>query len=214
LIKVLVVDDHDLVRMGLARMLADVKGLSVVGQARTGEEALLNMRFLQPNVVLMDVQMPGIGGVETTRKMAERYPHSKILVVSAHEEEPFLSRILEAGASGYITKGTDLSEMIDAIHKISSGQCYFSADIAAKLAQNWLNRKNQEDSPFDSLSRREMQMAEMVIHGQTNQDIADTMGVAPTTLSTYRARIYEKLEVENDVQLTHLAMRFGMLKKE
>jgi len=211
---VLVVDDHDLVRMGLARMLADVKGLLVVGEARTGEEALHSMRSLQPNVVLMDVQMPGIGGVEATRKMAERYPQSKILVVSAHEEEPFLSRILEAGASGYITKGTDLSEMIEAIHKISSGQRYFSADIAAKLAQNWLNRKNQEDSPFESLSRREMQMAEMIVNGQTNQDIADTMGVAPTTLSTYRTRIFSKLEIENDVQLTHLAMRFGILQKK
>lgn len=214
LIKVLLVDDHDIVRMGVARMLDDVKDLTVVGQAKTGEEAIQCVKQLKPDVVLMDIQMPGIGGVEATRKLAERFSKIKILAVSAHEEEPLPSRILDAGASGYITKGTCLDEMVQAIRRVAMGERYFSADIAVRLAKNWANRDKVAKSPFDALSRREVQMAQMIADGKSNQDIADIMGIAISTLSTYRYRIYNKLEIENDVQLTHLAMRFAVVKKE
>ena len=214
LIKVLLVDDHDIVRMGVARMLADVKDLTVVGQVKTGEEAIDFVRRTQPDVILMDVQMPGIGGVEATRKLAERFSRIKILAVSAHEEEPIPSRILGAGASGYITKGTCLDEMVKAIRLVAQGEQYFSNEIANQLARNWANRDKASSSPFEALSRREMQMTEMIVDGKGNQDIADTMGVALTTLSTYRSRIYSKLNIDNDVKLTHLAMRFGVAKKE
>jgi two-component system invasion response regulator UvrY len=214
LIKVLLVDDHDIVRMGVARMLADVKDLTVVGQVKTGEEAIDFVRRTQPDVILMDVQMPGIGGVEATRKLVERFSRIKILAVSAHEEEPIPSRILGAGASGYITKGTCLDEMVKAIRLVAQGEQYFSNEIANQLARNWTNRDKASSSPFEALSRREMQMTEMIVDGKGNQDIADTMGVALTTLSTYRSRIYSKLNIDNDVKLTHLAMRFGVAKKE
>jgi DNA-binding NarL/FixJ family response regulator len=214
LIKVLLVDDHDIVRMGVARMLADVKDLTVVGQVKTGEEAIDFVRRTQPDVILMDVQMPGIGGVEATRKLVERFSRIKILAVSAHEEEPIPSRILGAGASGYITKGTCLDEMVKAIRLVAQGEQYFSNEIANQLARNWANRDKASSSPFEALSRREMQMTEMIVDGKGNQDIADTMGVALTTLSTYRSRIYSKLNIDNDVKLTHLAMRFGVAKKE
>lgn len=214
MIKVLLVDDHDIVRMGVARMLADVKDLTVVGQVKTGEEAIDFVRRTQPDVILMDVQMPGIGGVEATRKLVERFSRIKILAVSAHEEEPIPSRILGAGASGYITKGTCLDEMVKAIRLVAQGEQYFSNEIANQLARNWANRDKASASPFEALSRREMQMTEMIVDGKGNQDIADTMGVALTTLSTYRSRIYSKLNIDNDVKLTHLAMRFGVAKKE
>jgi DNA-binding NarL/FixJ family response regulator len=200
--------------MGVARMLADVKDLTVVGQVKTGEEAIDFVRRTQPDVILMDVQMPGIGGVEATRKLVERFSRIKILAVSAHEEEPIPSRILGAGASGYITKGTCLDEMVKAIRLVAQGEQYFSNEIANQLARNWTNRDKASSSPFEALSRREMQMTEMIVDGKGNQDIADTMGVALTTLSTYRSRIYSKLNIDNDVKLTHLAMRFGVAKKE
>lgn len=214
LIKVLLVDDHDIVRMGVARMLEDIKDLVVVGQAKTGEEAINSVRQLKPDVVLMDIQMPGIGGVEATRKLAERFSKIKILAVSAHEAEPLPSRILDAGASGYITKGTCLDEMVQAIRKVAAGERHFSAEIALCLAKNWANRDKAGKSPFEGLSRRQLQMVEMIADGKSNQDIADIMGIAISTLSTYRYRIYHKLEIENDVQLTHLAMRFALVKKE
>jgi len=214
LIKVLLVDDHDIVRMGVARMLDDIKDLVVVGQAKTGEEAITSVRQLKPDVVLMDIQMPGIGGVEATRKLAERFSKIKILAVSAHQEEPLPSRILDAGASGYITKGTCLDEMVQAIRKVAAGERYFSAEIALSLAKNWANRDKAGVSPFDLLSRREVQLVQMIADGKSNQDIADIMGIAISTLSTYRYRIYNKLEIENDVQLTHLAIRFALVQKE
>lgn len=214
LIKVLLVDDHDIVRMGVARMLDDIKDLVVVGQAKTGEEAITSVRQLKPDVVLMDIQMPGIGGVEATRKLAERFSKIKILAVSAHQEEPLPSRILDAGASGYITKGTCLDEMVQAIRKVAAGERYFSAEIALSLAKNWANRDKAGVSPFDLLSRREIQLVQMIADGKSNQDIADIMGIAISTLSTYRYRIYNKLEIENDVQLTHLAIRFALVQKE
>ena len=116
MIKVLLVDDHELVRMGMSRMLSDVGDITVVGEACNGEEALTQAKKLKPNVVLMDVQMPGIGGIEATRKLAHSFPQVAILVVTICEEEPFPSRILKAGALGYITKGTGLEEMVLAIH--------------------------------------------------------------------------------------------------
>lgn len=211
LIRVLVVDDHEVIRIGLKGTLKDIKDILVVGEAKTGEEAVKIIPLLHPNVVLMDVQMPGMGGIEATRKIVKQYENSKILALSAHDEEPFLSNILAAGALGYVTKGASLDEMIEAIHQVAAGQRYFGKDIASRVASNLLDKKT---SPFALLSPRERQMAEMVVNGQTNQDIADTMSVAPTTLSTYRTRIYEKLDVENDVQLTHLALRFGVFKKD
>ena len=214
LVKVFLVDDHDIVRMGVARMLDDIKDLVVVGQAKTGEEAITSVRQLKPDVVLMDIQMPGIGGVEATRKLAERFSKIKILAVSAHQEEPLPSRILDAGASGYITKGTCLDEMVQAIRKVAAGERYFSAEIALSLAKNWANRDKAGVSPFDLLSRREIQLVQMIADGKSNQDIADIMGIAISTLSTYRYRIYNKLEIENDVQLTHLAIRFALVQKE
>jgi two-component system invasion response regulator UvrY len=130
-------------------------------------------------VVLMDVQMPGIGGVEATRKLVERFSRVKILAVSAHEEEPIPSRILGAGASGYITKGTCLDEMVKAIRlKLLKGSSYFSAMKSQhQLAKNWANRDKASVSPFEALSRREMQMTEMIVDGKSNQDIADMMGM-------------------------------------
>lgn len=212
MIKVLLVDDHDLVRMGMKRMLADVADVQVVGDASTGEDAIKLVKSLKPHVVLMDVQMPGIGGIEATRKLAQSFPRLAILVVTVCEEEPFPSRILKAGAMGYITKGTGLQEMVDAIRKVASGQRYLSADVAALLADNWLEKDKKEQSPFDELSEREMQVALMIVNCKNSQEIADTLFVSPKTISTYRYRIYEKLKVDNDVKLTHLAMRFGYVQ--
>lgn len=214
MINVLLVDDHELVRMGMSRMLSDVVDISVVGEACNGEDALMMVRQLKPHVVLMDVQMPGIGGIEATRKLAHSFPQLGILVVTACEEEPFPSRILKAGALGYITKGTDLEEMVLAIRKVAVGQRYLSADVAAQLAGNWLEKDKVNTSPFELLSEREMQVATMIVNCRGNQEIADSMFISPRTISTYRYRIFEKLAVDSDVKLTHLAIRFGLLQSD
>lgn len=207
---VLVVDDHELVRTGICRMLQDQSDIEVVGQAESGEEAIVLARQFKPDVVLLDVNMPGIGGVETTRRLLQINPNSHILAVSGLAQEPYPSLLLKAGAKGYITKGAPMIEMVRAIHKVMSGGKYFSADIAEQLASSYLSEQSQ--SPFDTLSEREMQVAMMVVNCISAQEIADKLFVSVKTVNTYRYRIFEKLNVDSDVKLTHLAMRYGLIK--
>ena len=210
MINVLVVDDHDLVRTGIRRMLADVDGVNVVGEADSGETALLRTRELKPDLVLMDVKMPGIGGLEATRKIIRSHPDIKVIAVTACDEEPFPTRLLQAGAAGYLTKGAALEEMIKAIRQVFAGQRYISADIAQQLALKQFQPQG-DASPFDLLSEREMQIALMIADCQKVQTISDKLCLSPKTVNTYRYRIFEKLKIETDVQLVRLAMRHGMV---
>lgn len=212
MIKVLVVDDHDLVRMGITRMLADISGLKVVGEAASGEDAVRLARELSPQVVLMDVKMPGIGGLEATRKLLRQDPDIRVLAVTVCEEEPFPSRLLKAGAAGYLTKGAALDEMVRAIRTVASGQRYISPEIAQQLALKNLNE--EKNSPFDALSEREMQITMMIVSCQKVQEISDRLFLSPKTVNSYRYRIFEKLGINSDVELTLLAVRHGLLSSD
>jgi two-component system invasion response regulator UvrY len=203
-----VVDDHDLVRTGITRMLADIDGLQVVGEADSGEMALKMARELKPDVVLMDVKMPGIGGLEATRKLLRSQPDTKVVAVTVCEEDPFPTRLLQAGAAGYLTKGAGLDEMVQAIRLAFAGQRYISPQIAQQLA---LKPFQPQGSPFDTLSEREIQIALMIVGCQKVQIISDKLCLSPKTVNTYRYRIFEKLSVTSDVELTLLAVRHGMV---
>ncbi|AGZ35877.1 two-component system response regulator UvrY [Pseudomonas sp. SWI6] len=208
MIRVLVVDDHDLVRTGITRMLADIDGLQVVGEADSGESALKQVRELKPDVVLMDVKMPGIGGLEATRKLLRSHPDIKVVAVTVCEEDPFPTRLMQAGAAGYLTKGAGLDEMVQAIRLAFAGQRYISPQIAQQLA---LKSFQPQGSPFDALSEREIQIALMIVGCQKVQIISDKLCLSPKTVNTYRYRIFEKLSVTSDVELTLLAVRHGMV---
>ncbi|MBB1521459.1 UvrY/SirA/GacA family response regulator transcription factor [Aquipseudomonas campi] len=210
MIKVLVVDDHDLVRTGITRMLADIDGLQVIGQADSGEESLKKARELKPDVVLMDVKMPGIGGLEATRKLLRSYPDLKVIAVTACEDDLFPTRLLQAGAAGYLTKGAALEEMVQAIRMAFAGQRYISSQIAQQLALKSF-QPNNSGSPFDSLSEREIQIALMIANCHKVQTISDKLCLSPKTVNTYRYRIYEKLSITSDVELALLAVRHGMV---
>lgn len=209
-IKVLVADDHDLVRMGIARMLHDHPEIEVIGEADNGDSAVLQSKKLQPDVVLLDVNMPNIDGVEATRRIKQFSADIKILAVSSLTAQPYPSMLLKAGVNGYITKGTPLDEMIRAIKKVHAGSKYFSHDVAEQLADAVLGE--QAESPFDLLSERERQVAMMVVNCQSTQEIADQLFVSAKTVNTYRYRIFEKLGVDSDVKLTHLAIRHGLIQ--
>ncbi|MBA6119252.1 UvrY/SirA/GacA family response regulator transcription factor [Pseudomonas putida] len=204
----LVVDDHDLVRTGITRMLADIDGLQVVGEADSGESALKLARELKPDVVLMDVKMPGIGGLEATRKLLRSHPDTKVVAVTVCEDDPFPTRLMQAGAAGYLTKGAGLDEMVQAIRLAFAGQRYISPQIAQQLA---LKSFQPQGSPFDALSEREIQIALMIVGCQKVQIISDKLCLSPKTVNTYRYRIFEKLSVTSDVELTLLAVRHGMV---
>jgi len=205
-----VVDDHDLVRAGITRMLADIDGLQVVGQGSSGEEALKKARELKPDVILMDVKMPGIGGLEATRKLQRSCPDIKVIAVTVCEEDPFPTRLLQAGAAGYLTKGAALDEMVQAIRQVFAGQRYISPQIAQQLAlKSFLPQ--QGGSPFDLLSEREIQIALMIANCEKVQSISDKLCLSPKTVNTYRYRIFEKLSITSDVELALLAVRHGMV---
>ncbi len=211
-IKVLVVDDHDLVRMGITRMLTDIGGIKVVGEAACGEDALRLARDLHPQVVLMDVKMPGIGGLEATRKLLRQDPDIRVVAVTVCDEEPFPSRLLKAGAAGYLTKGAALDEMVKAIRAVAAGQRYISPEIAQQLALK--NLDDEKGSPFELLSEREMQITMMIVNCQKVQEISDRLFLSPKTVNSYRYRIFEKLGIDSDVELTLLAVRHGLLSTD
>ena len=190
-------------------MLADIDGLQVVGQAESGEESLVKARELKPDVVLMDVKMPGIGGLGATTKLLRSHPDIKVVVVTVCEEDPFPTRLLQAGAAGYLTKGAGLAEMVQAIRLVFAGQRYISPQIAQQLAIK--SFQPVSDSPFDALSEREIQIALMIVGCQKVQSISDKLCLSPKTVNTYRYRIFEKLAISSDVELTLLAVRHGMV---
>ncbi len=211
MIKVLLVDDHDLVRKGIKRLLDDVDDINVIAEAGTGEQAIRIVKELKPDVVLMDVSMPGIGGLEATRKINKSCPETKIIAVTIHDNDPFPVRLLEAGALGYLTKGCDIDNIVDAIRSVYKGNRFLSPEIAQALALTFLPGGNK--SPFDQLSQREMQVMIMVTEGKCIRDISEQLCLSPKTISTYRYRLYEKLRVENDVELTHLAIPHGIIEE-
>ncbi len=185
-------------------------GLKVVGQAESGEEALKKTRELKPDVVLMDVKMPGIGGLEATRKLSRSNPDIKVIAVTVCEEDPFPTRLLQAGAAGYLTKGAALEEMVQAIRLVFAGQRYISPQIAQQLALKSF-QPQQSGSPFDLLSEREIQIALMIANCEKVQSISDKLCLSPKTVNTYRYRIFEKLSITSDVELALLAVRHGMV---
>lgn len=209
---ILLVDDHDLVRTGLRRLLADIPELAVVGEAESGEDALRLCRELQPDLVLMDLKMPGIGGLEATRKITTHFPHIKVLAVSGVEDDLYASRLLQAGASGYVIKGGPFEDMLRAIRKVMAGQRYLSAPVAEQLALRQFD--GAEASPFERLSERELQIALMVVNCHKVQDISEQLNLSPKTVNSYRYRLFEKLGIESDVELTHMAIKYGMVESQ
>jgi len=214
LTKILVVDDHDLVRMGIVRMLADIEGYQVVGDAKSGEEAVTKARILKPDVVLMDVKMPGMGGLEATKKLLTVNPVIKIIAVTACDDDIYPTRLMQAGAVGYVTKGAEFTEITDAINKVIRGDLYMSNSIAQQLALRTFSGGNSQESPFEKLSQRELQTAMLIANGQKVNDIANTFCVSPKTVNSYRYRIFEKLDINSDVELTLLAVKHNLLDPE
>ncbi|TKB44752.1 UvrY/SirA/GacA family response regulator transcription factor [Thalassotalea mangrovi] len=212
MIKVLLVDDHDLVRTGIRRILDDVKGIKVISEVATGEEAVQFCRQIEPDVVLMDMNMPGIGGLEATKKILRYAPDCKVIILTVHVEEPYPSKVMQIGASGFLSKSAGCDEMVQAIKAVNAGQRYLPASIAQKMALSQFN--HDSDNPFKALSERELQIMLMITRGEKVTDISEQLSLSSKTINSYRYRMFEKLSVSNDVELTHLAIRYGLVSSE
>ncbi|MBL4942502.1 MAG: UvrY/SirA/GacA family response regulator transcription factor [Colwellia sp.] len=212
MIKILLVDDHKLVRTGVSKILNEVKGFKVIDECETGEEAIKFCRQTEPDVILMDMDMPGMGGLEATKKILRFSPEAKIIMLTAHTEEPFPTKVMQIGAAGYLTKGAGPNEMVNAIRAVNSGQRYLPADIAQQMALSQF--KSVEENPFSELSDRELQIMLMITRGEKVPDISQHLNLSTKTINSYRYRMFEKLNIGNDVELTHLAIRHGMINTE
>ncbi len=209
MIRVIIADDHKLFRIGLKKMLREAKDMQIVAEARSGEEAVALCREHEPNVVLMDLCMPGIGGLEATRRITERQPDTKVLVVTACEESPYPLQALKAGAIGYLTKQVNAEELLKAVKRAFVGKRYLSDEIAQQLAVTSLHEEAED--PFVQLSNREMQIMLMVVNCQRVKDISNNLHLSPKTVNSYRYRIFEKLNVGSDVELALMAVRHGVV---
>jgi two-component system invasion response regulator UvrY len=211
-IKILLVDDHELVRTGISRILNDVKDFNVVASFGSGEEAVEHCRKSPPDIIMMDVSMPGIGGLEATRKILRFCDSTRVICLSMHKENPIPTKIMQAGAHGFLTKDADPSEMVNAIYKVSAGQRYISADVAQELAIG--STVQNHDNPFENLSDRELEITLMLTRGTRVPEIAQHLNISAKTVNTYRYRMFEKLNVSSDVELTHLALRHKLIQTE
>ena len=216
MINVLLVDDHELIRTGIRRLLDDVSGITVYAEAESGEEALKKVRSRLPDVVLMDVSMPGIGGLEATRKLRQFSPELPIIILTVHTDDPFPSSLLKAGASGYLHKGCKVDEIVDAIRE-EPDMSRMRPRHARRVRLTWLRNRAIILVLYGSLIygvlplQREMQVMLMLVQGEKVQDISGKLHLSPKTISTYRYRLFDKLGVRNDADLTRLAIRHGVL---
>ncbi|MFP1721861.1 MULTISPECIES: UvrY/SirA/GacA family response regulator transcription factor [Lonsdalea] len=212
MISVFLVDDHELVRAGIRRILDDIKGLKVVGEAACGEDAAKWCRNNSVDVVLMDMNMPGIGGLEATRKIVRFSPEIKVIMLTIYTESPLPTKVMQAGAAGYLSKGATPQEVICAIRSVHAGKRYIASDIAQQMALSQL--APQTKTPLECLSDRELQIMLMITKGQKVVEISDKLNLSPKTVNSYRYRMFSKLNISGDVELTHLAIRHGLFNAE
>lgn len=209
MIKLLIVEDHHLVRIGLRGILDEAPGIEVVGEAETGEDALQLNRELKPDVILMDISLPGLSGLETSSRILRHRPEVRIIVLTAHAQAPYPARLMDIGASGFLTKACGADELVRAIRSVQAGSRYIGAEIAPELAMALL--PGAPRTPFQSLTPREMEVALMLAEGRRVNDIADLMNVSPKTVATHKYRIYDKVGVKSEVALLREAIRHDLI---
>jgi len=198
-----------LVRSGIKRLLEDTKEVKIIAEADSGEDGVKLAISLKPDIVLMDINMPGIGGIEACHRIMQRNIDQKIVILTVHTEQSFPKRLLEIGAKGYLTKECSIDEMLSAIKDVYSGGSYISSSIAQQLALSLIPGVGQ--NPIDSLSRREFQVMLMISQGLPNKDISERLCLSPKTVSTYRTRLLEKLDAKSEVDLIKIAIAQGLL---
>lgn len=208
---ILIVDDHDLVRTGLRGILEGTGDLTIAGEAGSGDEAIRLNRELAPDVILMDVGMPGLSGFETTERILAARPDARIIILTAHGDTPFPATLLDLGARGFLTKDCAAGELLAAIDAVCQGRQYIGSEIAQQLAISLL--PGQERSPFESLSGREMEVVLMLTRGMELTEIAETMSLSRKTVATYKYRVFDKTGVDNEVELLREAIRHGVIRE-
>lgn len=205
---VLLVDDHELVRAGFRRLLEDGEQFEVIAEAGSGEQAVQDYGKFHPQVVVMDISMPGIGGVGAIERIIARDPQARILVLSVHEDSVFTTRALQAGALGFIPKRSAPEEMLKAVDMVAKGKTCIDPEIAQQIA---VQKLTGSDNLLDVLSQREFEVFRLLAEGKTVNEIAEMLSLSPKTVGTHHTNIKQKLDVSNSAELARLAIRSGLL---
>jgi DNA-binding NarL/FixJ family response regulator len=207
-LRLFVVDDHAIVRAGVRMLLAAQDGFEVVGEADSGEEAVARVPDVAPDVVLVDLSLPGMNGIETARALKQRLPRTRFVALSMHEDPEYVQGFLEAGGSGYVPKSSVETQLVDAILAVSRGEYYAPAKLLAELA-----REMASGDPYKHarLTGREHEVVKQIAHGATYREIAEVLGISEKTVATYRERASEKLGVRTRAELVRWAIEHDML---
>lgn len=212
-INIYLVDDHRILRDGL-RMLLELQGdIHVVGEAEDGRKALEGILTTKPDIVLMDITMPELNGIDATQNIMLKLPNTKIIILSVHSDSEHVYRAFQAGAKGYLLKESAGEEVVKAVHAVYQDRQYISQKLADALPLNYM-RQRQERSPFELLSAREREVLQLTVEGATSAAIADKLGLSPKTVDTYRSRLMEKLDVQNLPELVRFAIKHGLTPSE
>jgi len=211
-IKVVVADDHTILRQGIKALLDNQEGIEVVGEAKDGREAIKTIEELLPDVILMDIAMPGLNGLEATRRIKKKFPKTKVVVLTMHANEEYIFQILNAGADGYLVKETAFQDLISAIHAVHKGEAFMSPSISKKVMTDYIQRaQGEEKVGFDTLTTREREILQLVAEGNSNKKIAEALFISPKTVETHRAHIMDKLNIHDRAGLIKYAIRKGMI---
>lgn len=211
-LNVLVVDDHELVRAGMRRLLEENPQVQSIAEASSGEEALQMATSERYDLVLMDISLPGISGLEASDKLLLMAPDSRIIMVTGKLEGGHIRKLLNAGVRGYITKGSSAEEMSKAMARVMAGEQYLSSDVAQQVAMDVIN--GDDGNPFDRLTTREGEIISLLLKGQRNRQISSNLHISEKTVSTHRTRAFEKLHVKTTAELVRLAIRFDLWNED
>lgn len=210
-VKVVLVDDHSVVRSGLRRLLESHKGIEIVAEADTGELAYQVYGELLPDVVLMDISMPGMGGLEAAKRILQRYPQARIVIFSMHEAVSFAAQALKTGVKGYVTKTGVAEDLVQAVLDVSKGRTFLSQDVAQKVA---LQTLIGESNPLQQLTSREFEVFRLLAEGKRVEDVAEMLKISQKTVANYYTLIKQKLSVNSPVEMVRLAMKHGLIDTE
>jgi len=214
-ITILLADDHTIVRQGLAKLLDGDTNLCVIGEARNGREAVSKAEELKPDVVLMDIAMPVLNGIEATRQIKKASRNTKVIILSMHSHDRFISELFSLGASGYLLKDSTGNDIIRAINAAINGDTYLSPSISRRVVEDYISMKrvkSSEENLYAKLSNREREVFQMMAEGRSSREISDTLCVSMSTVKTHRANIMNKLEIENLSQLIQFAIELGIVE--